>query len=139
VTYRVSLRSPVPVDHLELVVNGRVVKSFVPTGDRRTFDGDGTIPLETSGWLLLRAWNEGSDPGVLDLYPYGTTNPIWLELPKPAPPAIEDARYFVAWLDRVIAAARARDDYNTVAEKNATLSYLNAARTRYLELAEGSS
>jgi Tol biopolymer transport system component len=34
VPYRVALRSPVPVDHLELVSNGEVVQRFDLTGDR---------------------------------------------------------------------------------------------------------
>ena len=36
--------------------------------------------------------------------------------------------YFVSWLDRVIAGATARSDYNSPQEKQNTLLYLNAAR-----------
>ena len=85
----------------------------------------------------MRAWNDHSDPGVFDLYPYATTNPIWLQLPTPAPDATDDAAYFAAWLERVIAAAGARDDYNTPEERAATITYLSAARDRYAELARG--
>jgi hypothetical protein len=101
VKYRVALRSIVPVDHLELVHDGRVVKTFRLTGDQRTsFDATGELRLAQGGWLLLRAWNDSSDPRVLDLYPYATTNPVYLDGPAP-PPAVDDARYFVAWLDRL--------------------------------------
>ena len=79
--YRIALRSPVPVEHLELVHNGRVIQSFRLSGDRRSFDAEGVVPIEAGGWLLLRAWNDGADPLVLDLYPYATTSPIYLELP----------------------------------------------------------
>jgi hypothetical protein len=53
--YRIALRSPVPVDHLELVHNGRVVRSFRLAGDRRTLDAEGSIAIEAGGWILLRA------------------------------------------------------------------------------------
>ena len=80
-SYRIALRSPVAVDHLELVQNGKVVKAFALTGDRRTFDAEGELPIDAGGWLLLRAWNDGSDPQVLDIYPYATTSPVYLDLP----------------------------------------------------------
>ena len=37
--YRIALRSPVPVDHLELVRNGQVLKRFDLTGDRMRGEG----------------------------------------------------------------------------------------------------
>ncbi len=125
--YRVALRSLVPVDHLELVANGVVVKRFDLTGDRTHFDGAGTIDLPQGGWLLLRAWNDEADPLLLDLYPYATTNPLWLE--GTAPDANADAAYFIAWIDRLIEAASARDDYNDASEKSATLAYLHEAQS----------
>jgi hypothetical protein len=127
--YRVALRSPVPVDHLELVQNGKVVKSFALTGDRRSFDGEGQIALAPGAWVLLRAWNDGADPLVLDLYPYATTNPVWVEGKVAPDPA--DAAYFASWLDRVIEAVTARDDFNDDAEKRDTLNYLTKARDAY--------
>jgi hypothetical protein len=133
--FRVAMRSPVPVDHLELVQNGRVLKTFEFNGDRRRYDGEGRIALEQGGWILLRAWNDAADPQVLDLYPYATTNPIYLQHPDGAPAAREDAAYFVAWMDRVIVAAQARDDYNTAEEKRDTLDYLQTAREAYRAMA----
>jgi hypothetical protein len=132
---RVALRSIVPVDHLELVVNGRVAHTFALTGERRTFDGEAQVALPPGGWVLLRAWNDGADPAILDLYPYATTNPVWVRGNVVADPA--DAAYFAAWLDRVIAAADARDDWNTADEERATLDYLRAARAIYAAKAAG--
>ena len=43
-----------------------------------------------------------------------------------APPAPEDAAYFVAWMDRVVEAADARGGWNSEQEKADTLAYLNA-------------
>jgi hypothetical protein len=126
-SYRVALRSIVPVDHLELVSNGEVVKRFDLTGGRMKFDAEGTLDLPQGGWLLLRAWNDDANPLLLDLYPYATTNPVWLK--GPAPDAHADAAYFIAWLDRVIEAAAARDDYNDASEKDATLAYLREAQS----------
>jgi TolB protein len=131
---RVSMRSPIPVDHLELVQNGRVIKSFALAGDRISFDWSGDVGLDGGGWVLLRAWNDAPHPWVLDLYPYATTSPVYLKSPA-APPAPDDAEYFVAWMDRVVEAATARGGWNTDEEKEATLAYLNEARDRFRALA----
>jgi hypothetical protein len=131
---RVALRSPVAMDHLELVQNGRVIKAFKLTGDRTRFDWNGRIDLKAGGWLVLRAFNDQADPWVLDLYPYASTSPIYIESPA-APPAPADAAYFSAWMDRVIEAAGSRGGWNSEREKADTLAYLDAARAKYRALA----
>ena len=136
VRYRIALRSPVAVDHLELVQNGKVVKAFALKGDRRSLDSEGELQVNSGGWLILRAWNDGADPQVLDLYPYATTSPIYVDLPSRPASATADAAYFVAWLDRVIASAESRADYRNARERDATLDYLRTARDRYAKLAE---
>jgi hypothetical protein len=136
--YRIALRSPVEVDHLELVSNGKVVKSFHLTGDRRSLDAAGELSVDAGGWLLLRAWNDGADPEVLDIYPYATTSPIYLQLPGGAPPAPQDAAYFAAWMGRVIEATERRNDFNNAREREAVMEYLRKARDHYLRLATAS-
>ncbi len=131
---RVSLRAPFPVDRLELVQNGRVVKQFKPTGERTAFDWQGDVKLAPGGWVVLRAYNEKPNPWVLDLYPYATTSPVYFEAPPP--PAPEDAAYFVAWMDRVLEATLARGGWNSEKEKSDTLAYLNDAREKFRALAQ---
>ena len=132
------MRSPVAMDHLELVQNGKVIRSFDLNGDRRRHDSTATIVLNQSGWIVLRAWNEAAHPDVFDLYPYATTSPIYIDSPA-APTAPADAAYFVAWMDRVIEAAEARGGWNDDAERIATLEYLNVAREKFRKLATASN
>lgn len=126
--YRAALRSIVPIDHLEIVHNGRVVASHKFGQQRTSADMEGEIDVDASGWILLRAWNEGADPLVFDLYPYATTSPIYVEVAGRPARSPADAEYFVRWMDRVISAAAARGDYNNATEKQQTLDYLRAAR-----------
>ncbi len=130
---RVALRSPFPVDRLELVQNGKSILSFALEGDRTRFDWSGDVDFEAGGWVVLRAFNEKAHPWVLDLYPYATTSPVYFEGPAPAAP--EDAAYFVAWMDRVIEAAQARGGWNDEREKADTLAYLEAARGKFRSFA----
>ncbi len=134
--FSVALRSPVAVDHLELVQNGKVLRSFKLTGERRSFDGEGELDVEGDGWIVLRAWNEHADPLVLDIYPYATTSPVYLEGFGPRPEARQDAAYFVTWLDRVIDETRARSaDFNDERERQSTFTYLEQARAGYAAFA----
>ncbi|HEX6740238.1 MAG TPA: CehA/McbA family metallohydrolase, partial [Sphingomicrobium sp.] len=129
--YRIALRSFVPVDHLELVQNGRAVKAFRLTGDHRKLDTEGDLQAATSGWVVLRAWNDGSSADVLDIYPYATTSPVYVELPGGLPPDRADAAYFAAWLGRAIADAEKRTDFKDETERNAVLDYLRSAQRRF--------
>jgi TolB protein len=130
-TYRASLRSIVPVDHFELIFNGHVIASHLLEGQRTQADVSGKVEIPGSGWLVLRAWNDHADPKVQDIYPYASTSPIYVTVNHGPPRSPEDASYFVTWLDRVIANASARTDYNNAQEKRDTLQYLNAARTAF--------
>jgi hypothetical protein len=94
------------------------------------------LPVTTSGWLLVRAVNPQPNPLVQDLYPYATTNPVWIEVEGKSQSSPQDATYFVRWIDRIIESATARDDYNTAAEKGAVLEELHRARAVYEEKAQ---
>jgi hypothetical protein len=136
VRYRAALRSPVAIDHFELVQNGRVVARHKLAKARTHADVSGQLKLRDSGWIVLRAWNEGADPLILDLYPYGTTSPVYVSVGGAPTNSPADAKYFVHWLDRVIAAAEGRTDYNDDRERQATLDYLHAAQAVYVQKAQ---
>jgi TolB protein len=137
--YRIAMRSPVAVDHLEMVRNGKVAKAFTLTGDHRVFDATGELSVDSAGWLLLRAWNDAADPHVLDIYPYATTSPVYIDLPGGLSRDPADAAYFAAWLDRVILDAQRRTDYRNAQERAATLGYLRKARDHYAGLARAAN
>ncbi len=128
VEVRLAVRSPSPVPNIELMYNGRRLRSIdAQPGDLRA-DATLELQLQKSGWLLLQAWNPDPHPLVQDLYAFGTTNPVWIEVPGSTPRAPQDAKYFIRWLDRVIEDADAPDRYNDSREYSETLEYLRSAR-----------
>jgi len=130
--YRAAMRSIAALQHLEVIYNGKVVAAHQLGKDRTHADVEGTISVSGSGWILLRTWNEGPDPLIYDLYPYATTSPIYVKVEGSPASSPDDAAYFVRWMDRVIDAAQARDDYNSDIERRQTLDYLQSAREKYL-------
>lgn len=118
--YHASLRSIVPIDHFELIFNARVIASHCLEGARTQADVTGNIEIPAGGWLVLRAWNDHADPKVQDIYPYGSTSPIYVTANQKLSRSPADAAYFVSWLDRVITGATARSGYNNPQEKQTT-------------------
>jgi hypothetical protein len=114
------------VDHLELVYNGQVVET-IENEDGTSADFQGDLRVDGSGWLVLRAWNDGSHPMVFDLYPYATTSPVYITIDEKGPRSTEDADYFIAWIERIRESAAAHEDYNSEAERGAILEHLDRA------------
>jgi len=125
------LRSQVPLDHLELVQNGEVVRAFDMDAANRNADFEETVTVEQSGWLLLRAWRSSAHPHTFDLYPYATTSPVYISVDGQAPRSDADAEYFLAWLERVREAAAAHPDYFSDRERDLVLANIDAARERF--------
>jgi TolB protein len=135
VPFKAWLRSIVPLDHLQLVCNGAVVDDLKLNADRQSADREGTIPIARSGWCLLRAWADKPESPVLDLYPYATTGPLYLEVGAASMKSAEDAAYFIAWIDRLVKSAASNQAWNTEAEKASVLRLLEQARAVYAGLA----
>jgi hypothetical protein len=133
VKFSAWVRSLVPVEHLQIVCNGVVARELRFGGAHQATHADfsGSLPLAHSGWCLLRGWNEKAQHPVLDAYPYATTSPVYVRVGDETVRSREDAAYFVAWIDRLIAAAEAHPDWNTAAEKQGVLDLLRRGRAVY--------
>ncbi len=121
------LRSIVPVDHVELVHNGNVIRTFDLDERRRSADIAGSVTIDGSGWLLLRAWNDAAHPLVFDGYPYATTSPVYVSVGGQAMRSASDADYFLAWIARVREVAAEHADYNDASERTAILDTIGRA------------
>jgi TolB protein len=132
VKFTAWMRSFVPIDHLQIICNGQVVRDL--KGDSQSIDVEDTIPISRGGWCLLRAWSEKAEHPVLDAYPYATTSPIYVTVAGSTVKPTEDAAYFIAWIDRLIEEAKTNKDWNTEAEKKSVLELLAYARTIYSQM-----
>ena len=128
------MRSIVPIDHLEIICNGRVAQALTLNANRDTADVTGTLPITQSGWCLLRAWSDKAEHPILDAYPYATTSPIYINVEGSPLHPKEDAEYFIAWIDRLTQSADSNQDWNTPAEKQQVLKMLAFARAIYAQL-----
>jgi hypothetical protein len=119
---------------LDLVCNGRVVRSFIARTPLDHADIAGSIPLNASGWCVLRASTDTAREEVLDNYVYATTSPIYVTIGGKPPRSPEDARYFAAWMDRLTESVSGYPDWNNAAEKQGVLERIARAKALYMEM-----
>jgi hypothetical protein len=134
VEFSARLRSIVPVDHAQLVCNGRVVRELALSAGRTALETRGSLPLTQSGWCLLRAFSAQAEYPVLDNFVYATTSPVYVSIAGARPHSPEDARFFAAWIAHLRETTAAYPDWNSAGEKAAVLQKLDEAHAVYERL-----
>jgi Tol biopolymer transport system component len=127
VAFSAHLRSIVPVEHFELVCNGKPVRVLASRATDHA-DVDGFIPLEATGWCVLRASTDTARDQVMDNYVYATTSPVYVSVAGKPAHSPEDAAYFAAWTDRLAEAVGGYPDWNSPDEKRGVLEKIARAK-----------
>ena len=136
VFFKAALGSIVPVDYLQIVCNGKVARELDLSANRTSAYVEGKLPLESSGWCILRTFSDKAEYPILDLYPYATTSPVYVDIAGAPLRNTEDAAYFVAWMGRLITAAQNSTAWNTETEQQAVLAIFQKARQKYENIAK---
>jgi TolB protein len=130
---QITLRSNTPVDHLELVHNGKVILELPLRGDDRTrADTLVDVPVSGSGWYLVRAYANRPRLPVLDLYPFASTSPFYVTSGGQPIRSADDAAYFVKWIDRVTEEVEKHTGWNSATEKESVLERMAQARAEFV-------
>jgi TolB protein len=128
---RVWVRSIVPLDHIEIVGNGKVIATIPLRGDRMAADTTVEVEVSQSGWFVLRAWSEKPAEPVLDLYPFGSTSPIYVTVGGQPVRSSTDAEFFLRWIDRLTAEVGDHPGWNEKPEREEVLARLAQARAEF--------
>ncbi|MDH4057297.1 MAG: CehA/McbA family metallohydrolase [Cyclobacteriaceae bacterium] len=128
--YAAFLRSNFPVDHFEIIWNGDVIAKHTLPESKKTFDVEGSIKVKEKGWLLLRAWSDQANPDLMDLYPYASTNPIYINSDGENLNQKSAKEYFLKWVKRIEAKAVTLT-YRTEEERKAVMDDIEKAKKFY--------
>jgi TolB protein len=134
VSFKARLRSIVPLDHAQIVCNGKVMREVPLTRARNAADMTGSLTLESSGWCVLRAFTAHAEYPVLDNFVYATTSPIYVAVNGAAPSSPADARFFVAWIEHLADSTARYPDWNSTQERQSVLDKLAAAKSVFERL-----
>ncbi len=77
VEWKLDVWSPLPVERVEILVNGRVAWSGkgLDAAGHKTFTG--RIDAPRGGWIAARVYGGAPKWPVMDSYPFAHTSPIW--------------------------------------------------------------
>jgi TolB protein len=134
VPFSARLFSIVPLDHAQIVCNGRPVRELALGAQRDRLDVTGSLPIGASGWCVLRAFTARAEYPILDNFVYATTSPIYVTVHGETQRSPEDARFFTAWIDHLLETTAGYPDWNSAAEKAGVLQKLRDARAVYQRL-----
>ena len=136
VFFRAELASLVPIAHLQIICNGKVARELELSPDHKGAYVEGKLPVDSTSWCLLRAFSDTAEYPILDLYPYATTSPVYVNVAGAPQHSRQDAAYFSAWMERLVAAAQSSALWNTESEKLAVLAIFEQAKQKYQNIAK---
>jgi hypothetical protein len=102
-----SAESRLPVDRIEIVVNGEVVRTLRPANTLTKLGGysspiDETLPLEHSSWAIVRCFETQPDGRLR----FAHSAPAHFEIDGPVRPQRREVTYFVSRMEQEIARNR---------------------------------
>lgn len=128
-----------PLDRLEIVCNGEIVRRFFPAGDQRRISVYEYIRLDRSMWVAVRVYGRnGSWFNTADTL-FAHTNPVYFDMEGTRIVDYESASYFVGWIDDLIALVAARGEWPDPADSVRAVSEFISARGFYEYLAGAAS
>lgn len=130
-------RSLEPYEVLEIILNGKVIRSAKPSGDRFESRIDEDLDVEFGGWIAVRAHG----PKML---PYGATwwkmpvfahsSPVYLDMPGRPTPSDESAKILLEQLGYLQRWAESQANFPTPENKREALGLVTKATQIYRNL-----
>ena len=111
-TVKAAMVTQVPVDRVELIVNGRVVESQAPAG-RNAVEFTRRLPIERSSWIALRALGPRHRLVLNDTMAFAHTSPVYVAVAGRPVSEAEDVRFYRDWVERLIARAEKNGRFAT--------------------------
>ena len=128
-----SCLSYIPVDKFEIVVNGKVAISRSMSG-QRSLTIDETVDVNRSSWVAARAVGPWSRLVLNDIQAYAHTSPVYVAVGDEKIASAEDARFWVEWIDKLIAQVNTRGRFATPERKKEVVDLFQRAQEVYRKM-----
>jgi TolB protein len=133
-----TVESYVPVNKLEIIVNGKVAaQGEVDAGDQtgmRVKRLELELPLERSSWVALRV--RGADhPSIFDGPAWAHTSPVFVQVASQKIASREEAKYFVDWIEQMLTVVAARNRYASPENRQQVESLFRRAQNEFRKMA----
>ncbi len=135
VTVEAEVASIVPVDRLEIIVNGLLVKSKPIQGGGRQARITEELVLEKSSWIAARALGPGHRLIMNDPKAFAHTGPVFCYLNDQPIRSPHDARFWITWIDELIEDVEQRGTFATDQRRDSVIELFRKAQTVWADLA----
>lgn len=126
-TGQVEVYSPVPLERLEILENGQIIKEFNLNNKVNYFRRDFSIKPEKSSWFASRCVAKRKD-GILEEH-FAHTNPIYVQLGGARIHSPADSKYFLKWINRLEKFLERHSRWGNKEESARTKDSFDRART----------
>ena len=129
------LRSIQPIDRLELICNGKIIKSLDLRDRRAAPMLTESVAMEfvptRSGWVAARAIFTAPDGRLRQAH----TSPVYITVDDKPTASKRDAEHMIRWIDRLAEVARQPGRYETTEQRSHVLAVFQEARKVYETIA----
>ncbi len=125
-----TLHTQVPVDKFEIVVNGKPVIAQDAAGQKQ-LRSTKQVPLTHSSWIAARAIGPWSRLVLNDIQAFAHTSPVYVQFGDERIASEEDARFWIEWIDKLIAQVNQRGRFATPERKREVVELFQRAQEVY--------
>jgi TolB protein len=130
-------QSIVPIETLELIVNGQVVAAAKPSADGSRAELRTKLSLENSSWVAARVWGPGHRLVMNDPKAFAHTSPVYCYVGNRPIALPEDARVLVTWIDGLIEDVRKSPRFESETRRQEVIALFEKGREYYRKVAAG--
>jgi len=119
-----------PLDGVEVLVNGEVVKTWAPAGNGPNWHFENSVDVPAGGWVAARAIGPSSR-FVGDAFAFAQTSPVYILRDGNSFTSVADAGFLLQSVDELWQRVAARDSWFNEAQKGRYRQFVENARNYY--------
>ena len=126
--------SAVPIERIELIVNGEVAASAAADGDGRHAALSHELRIDGSCWIAARVSGPKHELVLDPDGAFGHTSPVYVIVSGRGVAKCDDAAYFVEWIERLIGVTEAKARFPSDADRERVITQFREGQAYYRAL-----
>jgi len=127
--------SLVPMDNLEIIMNGEVVASVPAAANRQSLKFSGDIAVDQSSWIAARVNGEAHRFVPNDRRLFAHTSPVYCYLGDRKIASKKDAEFFVLWIDKLIKDVEEKGKFSSPKQRAEVVQLFRRGQEVYKQVA----
>lgn len=126
----IDVSSISPLDEVEILVNGKVARTWMPGGDGPNWSFEATVDAPAGGWIAARAIGPSSRY-VGDAFAFAQTSPVFIVHDGNTYTSVDDASFLLESVEELWRRVETRNSWFNAAQESTYRQYVEKARSYY--------